>query len=262
MKSRFLDFFDEDNNSPHGFLHDIVCLLEKYDLMAYVLFWKNSSLFPSYRKWKSVVNSRLLRMHDLQLQAVSLEVPNVKLVFSAFTSMNPSFYWSLTSEMPDLVPKCRTQLWVMVNAGQGGVPWLRNSCKSICPICKSDEEDNYHFLLHCKAMSPEFDLFWSKLFSLIQTKATFEANIIVNFLRNLNDHSKVLLLTGGLRLPFQCSISVSIARFFMVSVHKLVKIRERLIARGIITPDRSSFSFHAVARWSMNDAFSLHHVLT
>ena len=78
----------------------------------------------------------------------------MKLAFSAFTGMNPSFYWSLTSEMPDLVPKRRTQLRVMVNAGlQGGVPWLRNSCKSIFPICKSEEEEDYHFLPRCKAMS-------------------------------------------------------------------------------------------------------------
>ena len=202
-------------------------------------------------------------MHDSQLQAVSLKVPNVKLVLSTFASMNSDFYWSLTSEMPDLVSKRRTQLRVMVNAGlQGGVPWLRNSCKSICPICESEEEDNYTFLLRCKAMRPEFDLFWSKLFSLTETKATIEADVIINYLRSLNDHNKVLLVTGGLRLPFQRSISVSIARFVMVSVHKLVRIRERLIARGIITPNRSSFSFHAVARWSMNGAFSLHHVLT
>ena len=197
MKSRFLDFFDGDNSSPHGFLHEIVCLLEKYELMTYVLFWKNSSLFPSYRKWKSIVNSRLFKMHDSQIQAVSLEVPNVKLVFSAFTSTNPSFYWSLTSEMPDVVPKRHTQLRVMVNAGlQGGVPWLRNSCQIICPICKSEDEDNYHFLLCCKAVRPEFDLFWSKLFSLIETNATFEADVIINFLRNVDDHNKILLFTG------------------------------------------------------------------
>ena len=151
----------------------------------------------------------------------------------------------------------------MVNAGlQGGVPWLRNSYKSICPICKSEEEDNYHFLLRCKPMRPEFDLSWSKLFSLIDTKATVEADVIINFLRNLDDHNNVLLLTGGLKLPFQHSTSVSIARFIMMSVHKLARIRERLVAPGIITPNRSSFSFYAVARWSMNDAFSLHHVLT
>ena len=131
MKSRLLDFFDGDNSSLHGFLHDIVCVLEKYELMTYVLFWKNSSLFPSYSKWKSIVNSRLFRMHDSQLQAVSLEMPNVKLVFSTFTTMNTNFYWSLTSEMPDLVPKRRTLLQVMVNAGlQGGVPWLRIFAKA------------------------------------------------------------------------------------------------------------------------------------
>ena len=79
-------------------------------------------------------------MHDSQLQAVSLEVPKVKLVLSAFACMNPSFYWSLTSELPDLVPKRRTQLRVMVNAGlQGGIPWLRNNWKSICPAVKTRE---------------------------------------------------------------------------------------------------------------------------
>ena len=113
-------------------------------------------------------------------------------------------------------------------------------------------------------MRPEFDLFWSKLFPLIETKTTFEAYVIINFLRNIDDHNKVqvLLITGGLKLPFQRSISVFTARFIMVSVHKPVRIRERLVARGIITSNRSSFLFHAVARLSMNDAFSLHHVLT
>ena len=108
MKLTLLDFFDGDNSSPRGFLHDIVCVLGMYELMTYVLFWKNSFLFPSYSKWKSIVNSRLFRMQDSQLQAVSLEVPNVKLVLSAFTGMNPNFYWSLTSEIPDLVPKRHT----------------------------------------------------------------------------------------------------------------------------------------------------------
>ena len=124
--------------------------------------------------------------------------------------MNPNFYWTLTSKMPDLVSKRRTQLRVIVNADlQGGVPWFRNSCKSICSVCKSEEEDTYHFLLHCKAMRPEFDLFWSKLFSLIEAKGTFE--VINNFLRNLDNYNKILLLTGGLKLPFQSSMNEPIA---------------------------------------------------
>ena len=94
MKSSLLDFFEGDKSSPHGFLHDIVCLLAKYELMAYELFWKSSSLFPSYRKWKSIVSSRLFRMHDSQLQAVSVEMPNVKLMLSAFASMSPNLIFT------------------------------------------------------------------------------------------------------------------------------------------------------------------------
>ena len=111
-------------------------------------------------------------------------------------------------------------------------------------------------------MRPEFDLFWSKLFSLIETKATIETDVIINFIRNLDDYNKVLLLIGGLKLHFQSSMSESIVRYIMVSIHKRVRIREKPPARGIIAPNRSSFSFHAVARWSMNDALSLHTVLT
>ena len=40
-----------------------------------------------------IVDSRLLRTHGSQLQAVSLEVFIVKPVLSAFTSINPKFYW-------------------------------------------------------------------------------------------------------------------------------------------------------------------------
>ena len=173
------------------FYMTFVCLPEKHEMMTYVLFCKNSSLFPLYRKWKSIVNSRIFRMHDSPLQAVSLEVPNVKLVFSAFTGMNPSFYWSLSSEMPDLVPKRRTQLRVMVNAGlQGGVLWLRNSCKSICHICKSEEEDNYHFLLCCKAMSLNLTYFGQNCSSSFQLKQHMKLMSSLIFLETLMTTAK------------------------------------------------------------------------
>ena len=59
MKSRLLDFFDGDNSSPHGFLLDIVCVLEMYELMTYVLFWKTVPCFPH------TVNGNLLSIADL-----------------------------------------------------------------------------------------------------------------------------------------------------------------------------------------------------
>ena len=111
-------------------------------------------------------------------------------------------------------------------------------------MCKSEEEDNYHFLLRCKALRPEIDLiFCSKLFSLIETKATIEADVIINLIRNLHDRNKVLLLTSGLKLPalYKCIY----IRFIMVSVHKPVRSRERFSARGVIVPLSRFMQLHA-----------------
>ena len=77
-------------------------------------------------------------------------------------------------------------------------------------------------------------------------EATFEADVIISFLRNLDDRNKVLLLTGGLKLPFQGSMSESIARFIMVPVYKLVRIRERLVVLSLpIAPLSHFMRLHA-----------------
>ena len=63
---------------------------------------------------------------------------------------------------------------------------------------KSEEgEANYHFLFRCKAVRPDVDLFSLKLFSHVETKATAEADVITTYIGNLNDNSKILLLTAG-----------------------------------------------------------------
>ena len=54
----------------------------------------------------------------------------------------------------------------------------------------------------------------------------------------------------------------TVRRFILVSVHKLYKIRDRLITRGTIRPGGSSARFSALARWSMDDNMSIHHILT
>ena len=49
---------DSDSNSI-GFLSEILHSLETYDLMPYLHLWQRVSIFPSYRKWKHNVNSRI-----------------------------------------------------------------------------------------------------------------------------------------------------------------------------------------------------------
>ena len=262
FRCRLTGYLDGYNPNSSGFLHEILYSLDKYDLMSYVLIWQRVSMFPTYIKWKQIVNHRLFRAQDLEFSSVAFEKPAVKLVLTAFTNIKPIQYWSLTSKMPDLAVKFRTMLRVMVNAGlNGGIPWLVKSDKAVCPLCKDGVEDNYHFLLYCKIMMPEWDIFWTKLFSMIRTIATTESIVIVHFIKNLDDFCKVLLLTGGLKLPFQHETNETILRFISVSVHKLVKIRGKLVAYSNIIPNRSSFCFNAIARWTHDDSLSLHHVL-
>ena len=48
---------------------------------------------------------------------------------------------------------------------------------------------------------------------------------IVNFITNLDQHSKIILLLGGLQLPFDNITTNSIKRFVAAAVGKIYKIR-------------------------------------
>ena len=89
-----------------------------------------------------------------------------------------------------------------------------------------------------------------------------ECDVLAHFLRNLDNYSRVLLLSGGLKLPFLKHTCDTVRRFISVSVHKLHKIRDRLVTRGTIRARGSSVCFSALARWSMDDKMSIHHILT
>ena len=52
-------------------------------------------------------------------------------------------------------------------------------------------------------MKPEWDKFWGKLLSVVKVNCRQECDILTHFKRNLDNYSRVLLLSGGLKLPFQ-----------------------------------------------------------
>ena len=245
-----------DNNNfvaPQGFLGEIAQSLKMFDLTSYLSLWQRVSVFPTYRKWKQIVNCRIFKFERKAFATLALEKPIVDFTLSAFSSCTPCKFWELTSINPDLVPKFQTQLRLLVNAGlQGGPPWLHGTGKDLCPLCKLESEDNYHFLFKCKIMKPEWDKFWSKLFNTIHTRCEHEASIANGFINNLSHSPKVLLLTGSLILPFQKFTNDVIRRFVAVSVHKVIKISKRLVEKGKIKLGGSSACFSALARWSLD----------
>ena len=139
------------------------------------------------------------------------------------------------------MPKIRTQIRLLVNAGlRGSIPWLQGTNGITCQLCKLEPEDNFHFMLRCNIMKPEWNKFWEKLLSTVEVNCRQECDVLTRFLRNLNNYSRVLLQSAGLKLPFQKHTCDTFRRFISVSVHKLYKIRDRLVTKGTIRPGGSS----------------------
>ena len=111
-------------------------------------------------------------------------------------------------------------------------------------------------------MKPEWNKFWDKLLSTVEVNYRQVCDVLIHFLRNLDNCSGVLLVSGGQKLSFQKHTCDTVRRFISLSVHKLYKVRDRLITRGTIRRGGSSARFSAPARWSMIDNLSIQHILT
>ena len=70
-----------------------------------------------------------------------------------------------------------------------------------------------------------------KILSVVEVNCRQECDVLTRLLRNLDNYSRVLLLSGGLKLPFQKHTFDTVRRFISVSVHKLYKIRDRLVTK-------------------------------
>ena len=166
---------------PIGFLGEILYSLETYNLMPYLHLWQRVSIFSSYRKWKQIVNSRTFKHERAYFLTVSEEKPVVKLTLTAFANNSHSNFWSLTWNNPDLVPKIRTQIRLLVNVGlRGDVPWLQGTSDIICPLCKVEPEDNFRFMSRCNIMKPECDKVWEKLLSIVEVNCRQECDILTH----------------------------------------------------------------------------------
>ena len=96
-------------------------------------------------------------------------------------------------------------------------------------------------------MKTEWDNFWKRILSAAEVHCKQEWDVLTHFLRNFDEFSRVLLLSDGLKLPFQKHISDPVRRFISVSVHNLYKIRVRIVTRGTIRPGGSSVCFSSFA---------------
>ena len=134
----------------------------------------------------------------------------------------PRKFWSISEQFPDLVCCLHTQVRLMGNLG--GIHWLRNTERTLCFICKQDNETLSHFLFVCTSFRLHFDSLWANLISKINNSNSTDGAPMSHFIMNLNQHQKTLLLLGCLHLPFDSTMTV-ITSFMAAAIGKIYEMR-------------------------------------
>ena len=214
------------NVTSAGVLLSISESLVKYDLFHHFESWYNSSTFPSYENWKRIVRDRIRVFEkDAWLQFCDNH-PDIHIIQTCFENLSPPDFWSLADEYPDLVTRLHTQARLMGGFGlNGSVPWLKDTEGALCFICKEDVENTCHFFLDCPQFKENFDSVWRNLQLKITRSNPTDGIQIANFIKNLNRQNKVMLLVGGLSLPFDNQTTTLVKKFVSSAVGKIYKLR-------------------------------------
>ena len=86
-------------------------------------------------------------------------------------------------------------------------------------------ETVYHHFFECLPFRDNYNSLWSNLKTKIISFNQTDSITMSDFITNLDPHKKVLLLLGGLRLPFDDAAVVLIKRFVASAVGKIHKLR-------------------------------------
>ena len=223
--SRTNSYFD-DNTPSLGVLPSICEVLRKYDLLNYFEKWFTNSTFPKYPTWKIIVNKKIREFEQHVWLNFANDHPNMHVAQACIDNISPVRFWSIADQYPDIVSRLHIQVRLMGNFGlNGGIPWLSNTDGALCFICKGDVETVNHFLFDCPYFRENFDTLWSNLISKVTVYNQTDGLQISQFIMNLDQYQKILLLLGSLPLPFDCATVTLITRFTAVAVGKIYKIR-------------------------------------
>ena len=230
VKSLFLtrvESYFSSNYPSTGVLSSICDALRKYDLLQFLESWHSLSIFPSYTEWKSIVKSRI-RMHESDIwDEYCIKHPGFLVAQAFFKNVTSDQFWSIADLFPDLVSHLHVQLRLLSNLGLcGGIPWLLNTDGALCYICKKDKEDVGHFLCDRASFKENFDSIWSNLNLKVLSSNPTDGVQIANFIASLDRQGKVLLLVGGLSLPFDRDTVILIKRFLCSAVGRMYKLRK------------------------------------
>ena len=109
----------------------------------------------------------------------------------------------------------------------GGIPWITNTEDATCFACKQDVETVNHFLLECSGFKENLDSLWEKLKTKASHLHPVDGDQIVDFITNLDQHNKMLLLLRGLQLPFDDLTANSKKDLLLQLLEKFIRFAQK-----------------------------------
>ena len=112
----------------------------------------------------------------------------------------------------------------MGNVGQqSGVPLLRIKSEDKCLLCSIEKEDITHFALRCPYVFNDWKSFWYRPGQVILASNDGDAKIFPLFVKNLDNDSRIRLLKGCLKLPFNIDLRQKVEKFIAVQLGKFIE---------------------------------------
>ena len=93
-----------------------------------------------------------------------------------------------------------------------------------------------HFALRCPYFFSDWKSFWYRLRQVVLASGNGDAQTFLLFVKNLDNDSRIRLLTGCLKIPFNIDLCQKVKKFIAVSIWKIYRIRRTRIARLGVTP--------------------------
>ena len=236
FKFRVKSYF-VDTPCSTGFIKEVMQLLSKYDLSHHFIDWYHTVFLPC-SEWKQTVKICIKSIKEnVYWTEFAISHESVSKNVSAFEGVTFETFLSITSEYPDLVPKRNLQLRLIRNLGLlSGIPWLRIKSEDKCLLCRIEKEDMIHFALRCRYFFNDWKSFWYRLRQVILASSDGDAQTFLLFVKNLDNSSRIRLLTGCLKIPFNIDLRQKVEKFIAVSVRKNYRIRRTRITRLGVTP--------------------------
>ena len=110
-------------------------------------------------------------------------------------------------------------------------PWLHIKSEDKCLLCSIEKVDIIHFALCCPYFLNYWKSFWYRLRQVVLTSSDGDAQTFLLFMENVDIDSRIKLLMGCLKIPFNIDLSPKMEKFIAVSVRKIYRIHQTTIAR-------------------------------